>query len=70
MAKAMELVEEIQQAAPLAVGMAMRVIDGLADTDRGMFIEGWAQSQLIQTEDFTEAIQSFVTKKKPDFMGR
>jgi 3-hydroxypropionyl-coenzyme A dehydratase len=66
----MKLVEEIQQSAPLAVGMAKRVIDGLADTGRGMFIEGWAQSQLIQTEDFAEAIQSFVTKKKPDFKGR
>jgi enoyl-CoA hydratase/carnithine racemase len=69
-AKAMKLVEEIQKSAPLAVGMAKRVIDGLADTGRDMFIEGWAQSQLIQTEDFAEAIQSFVTKKKPDFKGR
>lgn len=70
MTKAQELADEIAQAAPLAVGMAKRVIDGLSDIDRGLQLEGWAQSQLFQTEDFMEAIQSFLMKKPPNFKGK
>jgi hypothetical protein len=40
--------------------MAKRVIDGLSDIDRGLMLEGWAQSQLFQSEDFMEGIQSFM----------
>jgi enoyl-CoA hydratase/carnithine racemase len=70
MGKAEELIAEICQAAPLAVGMAKRVIDGLADIDRGLMLEGWAQSQLFQTEDFMEGIQSFMMRKPPEFKGK
>lgn len=65
-----DLVEEISQAAPLAVGMAKRVIDGLADIDRGLMLEGWAQSQLFSTEDFMEGVQAKMMRRKPDFKGR
>ncbi len=65
-----ELVAELAQAAPLAVGMAKRVIDGLADIDRGLLIEGWAQSQLVSSQDFTEGIQSFIQKRPPEFLGK
>ncbi len=61
---------EIEQAAPLAVGMAKRVIDGLADLDRGLQLEGWAQSQLIQTQDFQEGVQSFLQRRPAHFTGR
>jgi 3-hydroxypropionyl-coenzyme A dehydratase len=61
---------EISQAAPLAVGMAKRVIDGLADIDRGLMLEGWAQSQLIGTEDFMEGAQSFLMKRPPVWQGK
>ena len=64
------LAEEISQAAPLAVGMAKRVIDGLADIDRGLTLEGWAQSQLFATEDFMEGVQAKMMRRKPDFKGR
>jgi enoyl-CoA hydratase/carnithine racemase len=64
------LVEEIRQAAPLAVGMAKRVIDGLADIDRGLMLEGWAQSELFKTEDFMEGAQAFMMKRPPEFKGR
>ena len=67
--KAETIVAELGAAAPLAVGMAKRVIDGLADVDRGLQLEGWAQSQLMATADFQEAIQSFMLKRPPQFKG-
>lgn len=69
-AKVDELVAEISQAAPLAVGMAKRVIDGLADIDRGLLLEGWAQSQLFSSEDFLEGAQSFMLKRPAQFKGK
>ncbi|MCB8976920.1 MAG: enoyl-CoA hydratase/isomerase family protein [Ardenticatenaceae bacterium] len=70
MVKAEELAAEINQAAPLAVGMAKRVIDGLSDIDRGLMLEGWAQSQLMSSEDFLEGAQSFMMKRPPQFKGK
>ncbi len=69
-AKGEALAAEIAQAAPLAVGMAKRVIDGLADIDRGLMLEGWAQSQLFATEDFLEGAQAIMTRRPPNFKGR
>ncbi|MBX7236275.1 MAG: enoyl-CoA hydratase/isomerase family protein [Caldilineales bacterium] len=68
-ARAMELAAEIGQAAPLAVGMAKRVIDGLSDLERGQQLEAWAQSLLFQSEDFQEAMASFM-QRPPHFKGR
>jgi len=70
MSKAEALAEEINLSAPLAVGMAKRVIDGLSDIDRGLMLEGWAQSQLISTEDFMEGAQSFMMKRTPSWKGK
>ncbi len=64
------LAAEIAAAAPLAVGMAKRVIDGLSDLDRGLQLEGWAQSQLFQSEDFMEAIRAFMERRAPELKGR
>ncbi|MCA9958417.1 MAG: enoyl-CoA hydratase/isomerase family protein [Anaerolineales bacterium] len=64
------LAAEITQAAPLAVGMAKRVIDGLADVDRGLQLEGWAQSQLLSSADFMEGAQSFMMKRAPQWQGK
>lgn len=61
---------EIAQAAPLAVGMAKRVIDGLFDTERGLLLEGWAQSHLITTEDLMEGIQAAIERRAAQFKGR
>jgi enoyl-CoA hydratase/carnithine racemase len=69
-AKAEALAAEIAQAAPLAVGMAKRVIDGLADVDRGLMLEGWAQSQLFATEDFLEGAQAFMARRPAEFKGK
>lgn len=64
------LAEEILKAAPLAVGMAKRVINGLVVLEKGLTLEGWAQNQLFQTEDFMEAVQSFMMKRPPNFKGK
>jgi len=68
--KGEELAAEICQAAPLAVGMAKRIIDGLSDIDRGLVLEGWAQSQLFSTEDFMEGAQSFMMGRPAEFKGK
>lgn len=65
-----QMAEELRLAAPLAVGMAKRVIDGAADLERGLALEGWAQSQLFHTEDFMEAVRSFTEGRRPRFKGR
>ena len=70
LAKGEALAAEISQAAPLAVGMAKRVIDGLSDIDRGLMLEGWAQSQLFSTEDFMEGAQSFLERRQAQFKGK
>ncbi len=69
-AKGDALAAEIAAAAPLAVGMAKRVIDGLADIDRGLMLEGWAQSQLFSTEDFMEGAQAFMMRRPAVFRGQ
>lgn len=70
LAKGEELAAEINQGAPLAVGMAKRVIDGLSDVDRGLMLEGWAQSQLFDTEDFMEGAQAFMMRRPPEWKGQ
>ena len=50
--------------------MAKRVIDGLADIDRGLMLEGWAQSQLFGTQDFLEGAQAFMTRRRAEWKGR
>ena len=70
LARGEALAAEIAAAAPLAVGMAKRVIDGGADLARGLQLEGWAQSQLFQTDDFMEAVQAFMARRPPEFKGK
>jgi enoyl-CoA hydratase/carnithine racemase len=68
--KGEELVVELAQAAPLAVSYAKRVIDGLSDIERGLQLEGWAQSQLIRTQDFEVGIEAMLTKQPPQWKGK
>ena len=68
-AKGEALIAELVQCAPLAVTFGKRVIDGVADIDRGLQLEAWAQSQLIQTEDFTAGVQAAMLKTAPEWTG-
>lgn len=64
------LAAEIAQCAPLAVGMAKRVLNGTLDTARGLALEGWAQSQLIATQDFGEGVQAMLQRRSAQFRGK
>ena len=69
---ATELAQQIAANAPLAVGMAKRLVDqgdGL-DKHTQMALERWAQSQLITTEDVGEAMSAFFEKRPPRFQGK
>lgn len=72
LAAAAELARQIAANAPLAVGMAKRIVDqgdGL-DKHSQMAIERWAQSQLITTSDVGEAVAAFFEKRPPRFQGK
>lgn len=64
------LVAELLQVAPLAVCYAKRVIDGMSDTERGLQLEDWAQSQLIRSQDFEVGVEAILTKQAPQWKGK
>lgn len=64
------LAAEIALAAPLAVTYAKRVIDGLAEIDRGLQLEAWAQAHLVQTQDFQTGVQAMLAKTPPHWLGK
>jgi len=67
-----QLAQQIIKNAPLAVGMAKRILDqgdGL-DMHSQMAIERWAQSLLITSEDVLEASAAFFEKRPPKFQGK
>ena len=65
-----EFAAQFDQSAPLAVAAVKRAVDGMHDNDRGLLMEAWAVSQLVKTEDFQEAVQSFMEKRPPEFKGK
>lgn len=69
-AKGDACVAEIALAAPLAVTYAKRVIDGLAEIDRGLQLEAWAQAHLVQTQDFQNGVQAMLAKTTPHWLGK
>jgi len=62
MSKAEELTTEMSQAGHLAIGAAKRIIDGLADVDRGLIMEAMLQAQLMKTDDFTRRLEAFANR--------
>ena len=71
-AAAEELAREIARNAPLAVGMAKRIIDRGHSLDKLTFmeLEALAQSSLIATEDFREGASALAQRRDPKFKGR
>jgi enoyl-CoA hydratase/carnithine racemase len=64
------LAAELSAAAPLAVQYAKRVINDLADLQRGLQLEAWAQSQLFRSHDFEVGAQAMLTRQTPEWTGR
>ena len=70
MQQALELADELAQAAPLAVSYAKRVIDAIAEVEQGLKHEAWAQNVLINSEDFAQGAQALLLKQKPEWKGQ
>jgi enoyl-CoA hydratase/carnithine racemase len=71
-AAADQLVSELLACAPVAVGLAKRVIDAAAKPALAATLEQevTAQALCAQTEDFAEATAAFAEKRQPSFSGR
>src|SRR5437867_156892 len=72
LAAAARLGEEIAANAPLAVGLAKRLIDLGANVDKQTFLamELLAQSVLLRTEDAREGARALAERRPPRFTGR
>jgi enoyl-CoA hydratase/carnithine racemase len=69
---ACRLAREIAANAPLAVGVAKRLVDLGANADAHTFLELelWAQSLLKNTEDAREGARAAIERRPPAFKGR
>jgi enoyl-CoA hydratase/carnithine racemase len=66
------LVAELLACAPVAVGLAKRVLDAAAKPALAATLEQevTAQALCARTEDFTEGTRAFAEKRQPEFSGR
>ncbi len=71
-AAAEELAREMARNAPVAVGLAKRIIDRGHSLDKMTFmeLEMLAQSSLLMTEDFREGARALAERREPKFKGR
>jgi enoyl-CoA hydratase/carnithine racemase len=69
---ALRMVDELKKCAPLAVGLAKKVIDRGAHLDKLtlMELEAISQSTLISTSDVNEGVMARMQKRPPDFKGK
>jgi enoyl-CoA hydratase/carnithine racemase len=72
LAAAAKLGEQIAANAPLAVGLAKRLVDLGANVDKQTFLamELLAQSILLRTEDAREGARALAERRPPRFTGR
>jgi enoyl-CoA hydratase/carnithine racemase len=70
--RALKLAEAISELPPLAVQLAKRSADAMADASRdaALLIERLAYGTLAQTHDAREAAEAFTEKREPRFEGR
>ena len=69
---ALRWVEELKGCAPLAVGMAKKIINRGAHLDASTLreLEAYAQSTLLNTEDVKEGVMAKMQKRAPIFKGK
>ena len=67
-----QLAGELLACAPVAVGLAKRVLDAAAKPALASTLEQEVQAQqrLAETDDFKEGARAFFEKRQPDFAGR
>jgi len=67
-----DFADELIDSAPLAVGFGKRLINACygKDTAFGMELEGFVNSQLLQTKDFFTGAFARLQKKKPKWKGK
>lgn len=69
LAKGKELSDRLLRNAPLAIGIAKRLIDQVygLDLDRGLLLEKLAQLELLKSEDIIEAFMANMENREPNF---
>jgi enoyl-CoA hydratase/carnithine racemase len=67
-----QLADELLACAPVAVGLAKRLLDSAAKPALALTLEQevTAQALCAQSEDFGEATRAFAQKRPPAFSGR
>jgi methylglutaconyl-CoA hydratase len=67
-----EILAEISQAAPLALGQAKRALDAGWDQDlaAGLALERQCYELLLDTQDRQEGLRAFAEKRAPKYQGR
>ena len=67
-----QLVDELLACAPVAVGLAKRVMDASARPalSTTLELEVAVQEQCARSEDFAEGARAFAEKRQPEFSGR
>lgn len=71
MDEAYAIAEQIAERAPVANGLAKRIIRASADSDMrtGAVLESLSQSLLVQTDDHAEGLAAFRDRRDPEFEG-